>query len=291
MRVLLGPWFALLVLLACGYDAPGEIEVLRFTAIPDSDQTELRAKYGPVAGYLSERLGVPVEYVPAARYEDSVELFKNGDVDLAWFGGLAGVQARHAVPGARAIAQGARDPRFKTYFIAHRDTGLTRGETFPFGLAEHSFTFGPHGSTSGRLMPEHFLRQATGKAPAEFFGAEPRFSDSHDKTIEQVRDGHVQAGAVSYTRFDRWVAEGRVDPQVVRIVWQTPEYPDYNFTAHPALEQRFGPGFTERLQVLLLGLAEPELLAAFERDRLIEATNEDFAAVEVLARELGFVRG
>ncbi|WP_313901737.1 hypothetical protein [Methylobacterium sp. J-088] len=32
----------------------------------------------------------------------------------AWFGGFTGVQARKAVPGAQAIAQGAEDAAFKT---------------------------------------------------------------------------------------------------------------------------------------------------------------------------------
>lgn len=283
----------LIALLQCGGcgDLRADAKILRFTAIPDTDQTELLAKFGPVAEYLSDTLGVPVEYVPAVEYADSVALFKNGDVHLAWFGGLSGVQARAAVPGARAIVQGARDPEFYSYFIAHRDSGLTDGVEFPLALAGKSFIFGSDGSTSGRLMPEHFIRLHSGKTPAEFFGAENAYSGSHDKTIEKVRDGQFQAGAVSYTRFDRWVAEGRVDPEVVRVIWRTPPYPDYNFTAHAALETEFGSGFTDRVQRALLAMRDPALLAAFEREELIPADNGDFAVIEELARELGFIRG
>ncbi|MEO1912826.1 MAG: PhnD/SsuA/transferrin family substrate-binding protein, partial [Myxococcales bacterium] len=64
---------------------------LRFSAIPDQDETRLREKFAPVSAYLSESLGVPVEYVHATKYSDSVDLFKNGDIQLAWFGGLSGV--------------------------------------------------------------------------------------------------------------------------------------------------------------------------------------------------------
>jgi hypothetical protein len=45
-------------------------------------------------------------------------------VQLAWFGGLSGVQARMLVPDARAIAQGEEDKAFVTYFIANSETGL-----------------------------------------------------------------------------------------------------------------------------------------------------------------------
>ena len=63
------------------------------------------------------------------------------------------------------------------------------------------------------------------------------------------------------------------------MIWRTPEYADYNFTAHPALEEMFGAGFTDRLQRVLLDLRDPELLAAFRRKRLIAADNADFAQV------------
>ena len=82
---------------------PGTAEsgaVLRFSAIPDQSSTELQEKFDAIAKYLTDALGVSVEYVPATDYKASVEMFKNGDVQLAWFGGLTGVQARQAVKGA-----------------------------------------------------------------------------------------------------------------------------------------------------------------------------------------------
>src|SRR5688572_12510627 len=155
---------------------------LRFTAIPDQNSTELQEKFKPLSEYLTKQLGVSVEYVPARDYQASVEMFANGDVGLAWYGGLTGVQARSKVAGARAIAQGDVDPKYYSYFIAHKDTGLTRSEQFPASIAKYSFTFGSEQSTSGRLMPEHFIRTNTGKSPQEFFAKPVGFSGSHDKT-------------------------------------------------------------------------------------------------------------
>ena len=97
---------------ACGGDSNASAATLRFTAIPDSNTTELVEKFQPVADYLAGELGVEVEYVPVTSYEASVEAFRNGEVHLAWFGGVTGVQARAAVEGARAIAQGKVDPEY-----------------------------------------------------------------------------------------------------------------------------------------------------------------------------------
>ncbi len=84
-----------------GGDVGRQAPALAFTAIPDQNTTELQEKFKPLADYLSERLDVRVEYLPVRDYQASVELFRNGDVLLAWFGGLTGVQARQTVPGAR----------------------------------------------------------------------------------------------------------------------------------------------------------------------------------------------
>lgn len=277
------------LVLGTGRVGAEEIPTLRFSAIPDQDETRLREKFQPVARYLSEALGIPVEYVHATRYSDAVELFKNGDVQLAWFGGLSGVQARHAVPGARAIAQGAEDPHFYTYFIAHVDSGIERSDDFPRALAGTKFAFGSTGSTSGRLMPEHFIRENTGKAPREFFSA-VSYSGSHDRTAELVEAGQFEAGALSYKVYDRRVAEGQTDPSKVRVIWKSPSYPDYNFTSHPDLDRTYGPGFTERLQHALIEMREPELLSAFPRSAIIAADNTDFEPIRALALELGFIR-
>lgn len=266
--------------------------VLRFCAIPDQNATELEAKYGAVAEHLSKVLGVPVEFVPTADYGASVDAFRNGDVQLAWFGGLTGVRARALVPGARAIAQGKVDPLFYSYFVANASTGIERSDDFPMALEGHTFTFGSESSTSGRLMPEYYIRQETGKAPQDFFaGEEMSFSGSHDKTALLVQEGTFDAGVLNYKVYDEMVADGKIDPAVCRIVWKTPTYPDYNWTAHPILEEQFGEGFTERLQAALVGIHDPALLKALQREEgIIPASNEDFAPLEELAKTLGLLR-
>ena len=138
------------------------VPALRFSAIPDQNTTRLKQKFDPIGVHLAQELGVPVEYIPATDYTAAVEMFKGDDIQLAWFGGLTGVQARSAVPGARAIAQGAEDPEYRSYFIVHESVEMERSEEFPSAISELSFTFGSDASTSGRLMPEFFIREQSG---------------------------------------------------------------------------------------------------------------------------------
>ena len=289
MRKMLYPVLLAAFAAAC---AGGDQEnVLRFSAIPGEDKTEMRAKFEPVAAYLADKLGVPVEYEPAADYQASVQMFKNGDVHLAWFGGLTGVQARAAVAGSRAIVQGKEDPEYYSYFIAHASTGLERSDEFPAAIADLRFTFGSESSTSGFLMPAHFIRKHSNKPVRDFFKRAPAFSLSHPNTARAVAEGgKIKAGALSYKTYDKLVAEGKIDPAVCRIIWKTPVYADYNFTVHPDLDRMFGEGFTGRLQEALIAIDEPDLLAAFQRSALIAATNEDFAEIKQTATELRMLR-
>jgi phosphonate transport system substrate-binding protein len=275
---------------AASASQPAKKTSLRFSAIPDQNSTELKEKFDALAKHLSQKLGVPVEYVPATDYKASVEMFKNGDIQLAWFGGLTGVQARQAVPGSRAIAQGDTDTKFVSYFVANAAAPVQPSESFPTDLAKLTFTFGPASSTSGRLMPEYYLRKNTGKSPAEFFGSQPAFSESHDQTLELVAAGKVQAGVVNFEVYDRRVKDGKTDPKVVKVVWKTPPFADYNFTARPDLDRQFGAGFVDKLQAALVAVDDQKLLSAFPRTKLIPAKNEDYAATEQVAKELGFVR-
>src|SRR5690606_4758082 len=133
-----------------------------FTAIPDEDESRLMERFDRVAAYLEEKLGVDVEYIPVKSYPAAITAFRLNQVQLAWFGGLTGVQARLMVPGSVAIAQGYEDQFFKSYVIAHRDTGLQPADQLSDALRGKTFTFGARSSTSGRLMPEYYLREHFG---------------------------------------------------------------------------------------------------------------------------------
>ena len=260
-------------------------ETLYFSAIPDEDDTALIARFSKVADYLEAELGVDVEFVPVKSYPAAVTAFRNDQVQLAWFGGLSGVQARLLVPGSRAIAQGEEDPVFVTYFIAHESTGLAEGAGFPMEAAGLSFTFGAKTSTSGRLMPEFHIRDATGKAPEEFF-SRVGFSGDHSQTLRLVASGAWQVGALNYTVYDKAAATGAPEAATAKVIWRTPPYPDYNWTIRGDVDARFGAGFADRVQAALVGMTDADLLASFPRSAFIPATNEDFAPIEATARAL-----
>ncbi|MDV2080684.1 putative selenate ABC transporter substrate-binding protein [Marinobacter xestospongiae] len=260
-----------------------------FTAIPDEDETKLIERFQGVADYLAEELDVEVRYVPVKSYAAAVTAFRNNQVQLAWFGGLSGVQARRLVPGSEALAQGAEDESFQTYFIAHSSTGLEASDELPAAIRDRTFTFGSKGSTSGRLMPEFFLRESFGEAPEDIF-ARVGYSGNHTRTLRLVEAGTYEVGALNFAVWEKELADGNIDTNAVKVIWRTPGYPDYQWTVRGDVDERFGEGFKERVRTALLALDDPQLLASFPREAFIPADNDDYEPIRKVAEEIGILQ-
>lgn len=287
IKPLLATACAVLLLAACDSREPAQ--TFTFTAIPDQDESRLEQRFGKVTEHLEEALGVPVKYVPVKSYPAAVTAFRNDEVQMAWFGGLSGVQARRLVPGSKAIAQGQEDTAFKSYFIANTSTGLAPGDTLPDAFAEQpSFTFGSKGSTSGRLMPEYYFRERFGAPPQEMID-KVGFSGDHSRTLSLVESGAYATGALNYQVWDQALADGDVDTDKVQVIWETPAYPDYHWTVRGDLDERFGDGFSERVTEVLLAIDDPELLEAFPRSAFVPADNDDYQAIEDTAEAIGLL--
>lgn len=265
-----------------------EKKTLVFSAIPDQDESSLKERFTKVADYLSETLEVPVKYVPVKSYSASVTGFRNNQIQLAWFGGLSGVKARLLTPGAQAIAQGKEDPNFHSYFIAHHSTGLKKSENLSKDIAGKRFTFGSKGSTSGRLMPEFHIRNTFEKAPKDVFKT-VGFSGNHSRTVALVESGSYEVGAVNYKVWDKMVEEKKVDTSKVSVIWDTPAYPDYQWTIRGDVDATWGEGFSEKVKKALLNMKDPALLASFPRASFISASNDDFLPIEKTAKEIGLI--
>lgn len=264
-----------------------------FTAIPDADESRLQQRFNKVAVYLSKKLDVNVKYIPVKSYAAAVTAFRNDQVQLAWFGGLSGVRARALVPGSEAIAQGFEDQSFKSYIIAHHSTGLKPNADLSdafkaFNTQDMTFTFGSKGSTSGRLMPEFYVRKEFNAAPNDVF-SRVGFSGDHSRTIAQVQSGAYQVGAVNFKVWEKELAEGKVDTGKVSVIWTTPTYPDYQWTIRNDVDQRFGSEFKNLVRKTLLDMNEPDLLASFPRQSFIPASNADYAPIEETARAIGLI--
>lgn len=259
-------------------------QVLRVTAIPDESPTELARKAAPLMKYLEGRLGMKVEYTPVTDYAAAVEALVNRKADLAWFGGFTFVQA-HARSGGRVIplVQREEDERFRSVFITADPAIRSLAD-----LKGRDLSFGSQSSTSGHLMPRHFLL-AAGVDPARDL-KRVAFSGAHDATIAAVASGKVQAGALNISVWEKFVADRKVDTARVRVFHTTAPYYDYNWSLHADMPA----ALRERLSAALLGLdrATPEgreILELQRATRFIPTRVENYKSIESAARSAGLL--
>ena len=259
---------------------------LTISAIPDQDPEVLARLYGAVADSASAALDLDVTYEPVTDYAAAVSLFRTGDLDLVWFGGLTGVQARLQTPGAVPVAQRDIDEDFHSVFVVNAATGLAPSDDLA-PLAPLRFTYGSETSTSGRLMPAYYLQEA-GVDPQGFPGG-PGFSGSHDATLALVASGSYQAGVLNEQVWTSRQAEGTVDPAVVRYA-RSPGYHDYHWLLGPQAVDRIGDDLPDRVLDWLTGLpAGNEVLELFGAGSFIPTEAAYYDQIEEIGRDLGLV--
>ena len=285
-----------ILLVACAPSSSDQdTEPFVISAIPDQNPEKLQRRFGLLADYLMEELDVQVEYIPVTNYAASVTAFRVGDLDMVWFGGLTGVQARLQVDDAQAILQRNIDEEFHSIFIANTDSGITPIEDIN-GLSQlkgHSFTFGSESSTSGRLMPQYYLSQA-GVELSEING-EAGFSGSHNTTIELVEAGSYESGVLNEQVWLSHVESGEVDLDKVQVIWRTPAFYDYHWVIRPDVVERYGEDFIERVTQAFtqLDVNNPdhqEILDLFNAEKFIVTENGNYIEIETIGREIGKIK-
>ncbi len=257
-------------------------ETIKIGAIPDQNAADLNRSMEDFAKDLGKKTGMDVEYVPSVDYSALVTAFQRGEIQLAWFGGLTGVQARNSVPEAEAFAQRPIDEKFKSVFIAQKDSGIDSLED----LKGKSFTFGSESSTSGHLMPRYFMMEA-GIDPDQDLDGKPNYSGSHDKTYKLVESGAYESGALNISVWEAAVKEGKVDESKVKVIYTTPEYFDYNWTVNVADEET-----KKKIKDAILSMTKEdnEIMELLQTDQFIETNNENYKAIEEVAKQLKIIK-
>jgi phosphonate transport system substrate-binding protein len=276
-------------LIVAGCSGDDSRQVLYVGGIPDQDVSRLEARFDILADYLAGELDIDVEYVPSIAYAAVVTGFAAGDIQLGWYGGLTGVQARLAAPGALAIAQRPRDAEFHSVFVADPTLGLTDLA----GVAGRSLTFGSESSTSGHLMPRSFLLDAGVDADGDLDGLS--YSGSHDTTWKLVEAGAFEVGALNEAVWQARVDAGEVDLTKVDVFFRTPPYFDYHWVVRGDIDDTFGDGTLDRLTNALLAIdvanggQQAQIADAFQADRFIPTTNDNYQAIEDVGVALGLI--
>jgi phosphonate transport system substrate-binding protein len=283
---------ALVTLAACGgggnggggeqASGPGAVpETLRFGIGPYQPTAEdTKAAFEPFFAYLAEQLGTDYELDVTTDFGGIAVALANGQVDLAWLGPYGFVLANDD-SDARAIATVEYDgkPTYQAIVVAAPGSPVSN---WPEDAQGRSISFAEVSSTSGWLIPTHFLTEQ-GIDPKTYF--EYSEGAAHPANETAVANGQVELA----TDYDRnrtaMIESGAITPDATKVVWESEPLPNDAIAVREGLD----PELARRIQDILVAIT-PEQAEEFMAEHytgFVAADDESYAVIREAAEDLG----
>lgn len=200
------------------YDKTDWPEKLTCGLFGGDDAEEALESNQPIADYLSEWLGIPVEYTTGTSYNAVIEAARAGRIDCYTVGPFAyilGVEEADAE--AIAIGVSSRedepvyDPEVQPFYYSVISTWKGSGIETIDDLGGHSFSFVDPASTSGHLIPEASMINAGVDPNDPNLNIETMYAGSHPTSGLAIANQRVDAGATTETTVANMAEEGVAD--------------------------------------------------------------------------------
>jgi len=248
--------------------------------IPEQDLFSQKARYTPLARYISENAGVNVEIKMLSRYGNIIENFIAGHLDAAFFGSFTGALAIKTI-GVEPIARPLWLDDTSTYYgmiFVRKDSGIKAAAD----MKGKRFAFVDKATTAGWLLPLNYFHELGIEDYPSWFG-ETYFTGTHEDTILDVLNGKADIGAAKNTVLYRLAAkDGRLLDEL-QILAESPAVPANSLAVRKDLD----PALKIKLRNLLLEMDRTEegkeILREFGAKKFIETTEKDYDPVFVYA--------
>ena len=262
-----------------GADTPNN-GALCLGLIPERDIFDQRRRYRALADYLSNELDRPVTLVTSNTYHGALKDMAEGRIDAAFMGSLVATLAVDQLQ-ARVLVKPEDLNGETTYhgviFVRDDSPIQSLDELAGRSLAMVRTT------TAGHLFPVYSLSELglfTGQDPVKV-----RWVGTHDRVIQDVFDGEVNAGAAKNLRID---AFEQVHPGYhFRRLATGQAVPNNALIVRPDMDS----GLADRLEQVLLGMHENEsgkqTLTVFGAVRFVPCMPGEYRPIYDMAEHLG----
>lgn len=233
------------------------------------------ADFEPVFQAISKEYGLNFDLKVGQSYNAVVEGMVNQKVDIAWFGPVTFYQAKQR-GAAELLAVGVSDGESVYYsgIFTRRDSGL---QDLP-ELKGKSVAFGDVNSTSSFNYPVAMIL-AAGIDPVQDLGA-LYLTGSHSNSLAALGAGKVDAACASYSSFEKAVANGQLDPEMIVPLAKSDPIPYPPIAMHtkldPQLKQTLRKAFN---QVHQAEGVTPEMIRGYG-GKMVDRYDADYPEAE-----------
>ena len=251
--------------------------------IPEQDLFSQKARYVPLARYISEKIGLDVELKILSRYGNIIDNFHSGQLDGAFFGSFTGALAIRKL-GVQPIARPLWLDGTSTYYgmiFVRKDSGIKGAAD----LKGKRFAFVDKATTAGWLLPLHYFQEIGITDYRQWF-AETYFAGTHEDAIRDVLDGKADIGAAKNTVFERLAAKDVRLIDELLVLARSPDVPANALAVRKNLDE----ALKIKLRDILLQMDHDEqglkVLHEFGAKAFIETSEKDYEPVFIYAEKI-----
>ena len=248
-------------------------------------QADTKRVWEPVYKLVGEQIGVDIELTVANDWAGISVALASQQIDVAQMGPWGYVLAKQK-GDAQAIAMLLIQGRnyYKAIVVARPGLDVPR---FPEDAKGLSMQMLDVGSTSGWLVPTHFMR-SRGIDPKTHFG---KYAEGASAAAAQMATvgGQVDLASGWDTHRNTMLRNGQLKPDSNRVVWESEPLPN-----EPVVVRRgFDPQLAQRLQAALASIPEAKAkeMLPWPYTGFVPTTHEPYAKLETMGREVGVLKG
>lgn len=254
--------------------------------IPGEAAADLKARGEELAVLLQKRTGLKIQTYVGTSYGDLVQKMSEKKIDFAFLSALSFVEVEKQ-SGVRVLLKKVWEQGYYHSVLMVPKASKVRK---PLDLKGKRIAFVDEKSASGYLYPLVLLRDL-GLDPSK--DIKPVFSGGHDKSVELLKKGDVDAIAVFANdekgRDSAWTHhKGRLGD--VRVIWSSAAIPNDPFCVRADFYERY-PKTTHDLMFGLIEMNEdasigPELKRILGVQGLMLATSQQYEPVREMSKKL-----
>ena len=215
---------ALTLAAGCATQSPPAIQKLSL-AVQAAKPDETRAAWLPLVEDMGKKLGVPATLLTASQAE-VVTALRTGQADVVWLSSSAAIDAITQAGGeAFALYFNVNGTNgYKGIVITRSDSGINTLEQ-ALTPGKYSYASGAKTSTSGYVLPQHFLFNERKTTPEVLFKSV--VYGSHFDNLAALWSGKVDVAVNNST--DTAVFQNTREPAAkdkLRVLWESPLVPN-----------------------------------------------------------------
>lgn len=214
-------------LLACLLAAvAGAAEPIRFGLISTESANQNRSLWAPVIEAMARETGRPVRPFFASDYAGIIEALRFGQVDLAWMGNKAAMEAVDRAGAEVFVRQvdGEGKDGYEALLIVRDDSPLRTPEDIVSRAKELVLGIGDPNSTSGFVVPVCHFFGPRGLDPRRGFKLSR--TSNHEGNLMAVVAGQVDVATNNSQNLHRFALKFPDRAKRLRTVWTSPVIPN-----------------------------------------------------------------